>query len=58
MNARRPVTEKTAMMFEAALGVDAETLMRLQLRYNVRAAKKDKTFMQRLDEIRKLAAVL
>lgn len=58
LNARRPVTEKTAMMFEAALGVDAETLMRLQLRYNVRAAKKDKTFMQRLDEIRKLAAVL
>lgn len=57
-NARRPVTEKTAMMFEAALGVEAEPLMRLQMRYNVRIAQKDKSFMQRLDNIRKIAAVL
>ena len=58
LNAHRPVTEKTAMMFEAALGVDAEPLMRLQMRYNVRVAKKDKSFMQRLEEIRKMAAML
>ncbi len=57
LNARRPVTEKTAMLFEAALGVSAETLMRLQTKYNMRMARKDKTFMQRLDEIRKLAAI-
>lgn len=58
LNARRPVTEKTALMFEAALGVDAEPLMRLQMRYNVRCAQKDQSFMQRLDKIRKIAAVL
>lgn len=58
LNARRHVTEKTAMMFEAALGVEAEPLMRLQMRYNVRIAQKDKSFMQRLDNIRKIAAVL
>lgn len=58
LNVRRPVTEKTAMMFEAALGVEAEPLMRLQMRYNVRIAQKDKSFMQRLDNIRKIAAVL
>lgn len=46
------------MMFEAALGVEAEPLMRLQMRYNVRIAQKDKSFMQRLDNIRKIAAVL
>ena len=57
LNARRPVTEKTAMMFEAALGLNAETLIRLQSKYNMRIARKDKTFMQRLDEIRKLAAL-
>lgn len=57
LNARRPVTEKTAMMFEAALGVNAETLIRLQTKYNMRIARKDKTFMQRLDKIRKMAAV-
>ena len=58
LNARRPITEKTALMFEAALGVDAEPLMRLQMRYNVRCARKDQSFMQRLDKIRKFAAVL
>ena len=58
LNARRPVTEKTAMMFEAALGVDAEPLMRLQMRYNVRAAKKDSSFMRRLEKIHKIAAML
>ena len=57
LNARRPVTEKTAMMFEAALGLNAETLIRLQTKYNMRIARKDKTFMQRLDEIRKVAAI-
>lgn len=57
LNARRPVTEKTAMMFEAALGLNAETLIRLQSKYNMRIARKDKTFMQRLDEIRKMAAI-
>ena len=40
LNARRPVTEKTAMMFEAALGVDAEPLLALQMEYNLRAVKK------------------
>ena len=58
LNARRPVTEQTVLMFEAALGVDAEPLMRLQMRYNVRCARKDQSFMQRLDKIRKFAAVL
>lgn len=28
LNARRPVTEKTALLFEAALGVNAEPLLR------------------------------
>ena len=58
LNAHRPITEKTAMMFEAALGVDAEPLMQLQVKYNVRIAQKDKSFMQRLDNIRKVAALL
>ena len=58
LNARRPVTEKTAMMFEAALGVDAEPLIRIQMRYNMRAAKKDQSFMLRLENIRQVAAML
>ena len=58
LNARRPLTEKSALLFEAALGVDAEPLMQLQLKYNLLCTKKDKSFMERLAQIRKLAAAL
>lgn len=58
LNARRPMTEKTALMLEAALGIKAEPLMRLQLKYNIQTARRDISFMERLAEIRKIAAVL
>ena len=58
LNCRRPLTASTAMMFEAALGVPAETLMRMQLRYNMQKTSADKTFMARLKKIREYAAVL
>ena len=58
LNARRPMTEKTALLFEAALGIDAEPLMRLQLKYNMQTTRKDETFMERLAQVRKIAAVL
>ena len=58
LNAHRPLTEKTALLFEAALNVDAETLMRLQLKYNMLTTRKDKSFMEKLAQVRKLAAVL
>lgn len=58
LNAHRPVTEKTALLFEAALGIDAEPLMRLQLKYNMQTTRKDETFMKRLAQVRKIAAVL
>lgn len=58
LNGHRPLTEKTALMFEAALGVDAEPLIRLQIRYNMRMTRKDKSFMRKLDAIRKVAAML
>lgn len=58
LNARRPLTEKTALLFEAVLGIDAEPLMRLQLKYNMQATRKDKSFMERLSQLRKYVAVL
>lgn len=39
LNARRPVTEKTALLFEAALGVNAEPLLKMQMRYNLQSTK-------------------
>lgn len=58
LNAHRPLTEKTALLFEAALNVDAETLVRLQLKYNMLTTRKDKSFMEKLAQVRKIAAVL
>jgi len=58
LNAHRPLTEKTAMLFEAALGVNAEPLMRLQLKYNMQTTRKDSSFMEKLARVRRVAAVL
>ena len=39
LNERRPLTTQTAMLLEAALGIDADLLMRMQLKYNSRIAR-------------------
>lgn len=56
LNGHRPLTEKTALLFEAALGVNAEPLLRLQMRYNLQTMAKDQSSMQRLKLIRRTAA--
>lgn len=58
LNCRRPLTERTALLFEAALGVNAEPLLRLQLRYDMQTARKDKSSLDRLSKIKRIAAVL
>lgn len=58
LNGRRSLTVSTAMMFEAALDVPADSLMRLQLKYNMQQTASDKSFMERLNQIRKYAALL
>lgn len=57
LNGRRAITEKSALLIEAALGLDAETIMRMQYRYNMHTAKKDSTFMSRLSGIRRIAVL-
>lgn len=58
LNCRRPLTTSTALLFEAALGIDAGLLMRMQLDYNLQTAKKDLSLMKRLVNVHKVAAVL
>lgn len=58
LNCRRPVTTQTAMLFEAALGISAPLLMRMQLDYNMQKAASDPSFMERLKKVRKYAAML
>ncbi len=58
LNGRRPLTAKTALMFEAALDVPADTLMYLQMKYNMQTTRDDKSLANVLKGIRKVAAVL
>ncbi|MDP2889564.1 MAG: addiction module antidote protein, HigA family [Bacteroidota bacterium] len=58
LNAKRPVNTEFALHIEAALGVDPETLMNMQTRYNMQMARADKTLAERFKQIRKLSAIL
>ncbi|MDR3093343.1 MAG: HigA family addiction module antidote protein [Bacteroidales bacterium] len=58
LNERRPLTTTTAMMFEAALDVPADSLIRMQTEYNIQVARRDTSFVERLNNIRKVAAIL
>ncbi|MBD5286007.1 MAG: HigA family addiction module antidote protein [Muribaculaceae bacterium] len=57
LNGHRPLTEKTALLFEAALGIDSEPLMRLQTKYNMLTIKQDSSFMERLAKLRHIAVL-
>jgi len=57
LNGRRPLTAKTALMFEATLDVPADSMMYLLTKYNMQMARKDSSLLDVLKEIRKVAAV-
>ena len=58
LNGKRPLTAKTALMFEAALDVPADSLMYLQMKYNMQTARTDSSLLNLLKNIRQVAAVL
>ncbi len=58
LNGRRTLTVTTAMMIEAALDIPADSLMRLQLKYNMHRAAADSSFMERLSRISLMASML
>lgn len=58
LNCKRQVNTELAMLIEAALDLDADTLVRMQARFNIQVARKDKTFSERLTKIRQNAALL
>lgn len=58
LNGRRPLTAKTALMFEASLDVPADSLMYLQTKYNMQTARKDSSLLDVLKNIPRIAAVL
>ena len=58
LDARQAITTRYAILFEAALGIDAAPLLKMQTDYDIHVAKSDKNFLERLANIRKLAAAL
>ena len=58
LKGKRPVSAEFAMSVEAALGISADLLGRMQTRYNFTLARKDQKTLARLDAIRNICASL
>lgn len=58
LNAKRPLTPTTALMFEAALNVPADALMNMQTKYNMQTARQDSKIRSWLSHIPRVAVVL
>lgn len=56
LNGKRPVSTELALMLEAVWGIDAHIWLQLQADYNMESKRQDKTFMQHLQDLRKMAA--
>lgn len=57
LNGKRGLNTELAMMMEAALGIDAAPLLALQNEYNMLMAERNESFMEKLKQIRRVAAV-
>lgn len=58
LNGKRAINTEYALLFEAALGIEADLWLRLQAEYNKHVAKSDPSFMARLAKIRQVAAFI
>ncbi len=56
LNGKRPVSTELALMLEALWGIDAHIWLKLQANYNMGSKRKDKAFMQHLQELKNMAA--
>ncbi len=55
---KRPVNTKFALLCEQATGIPAHILLRMQSDYDLITTKRDQSFIQRLANVRKIAAAL
>lgn len=58
LNGKRAVSTEYALLLEAALGIDADIWLNLQQSYNKQVARKNPSFMERIAQIRRVAAFL
>ena len=57
LNAKRPVNTEFALLIEAILDLPAEPLLTMQSRYNVITTKRNRKFMDKLNNIVKKTAI-
>lgn len=58
LECRAPLTAEMGLLLGAALDINPEPLLQIQLEYDLRAKRESKGFMARLDKLRRVAAVL
>lgn len=58
VNGKRPISTDFAIMLEAALDIDAIFWVNLQTRYNMQTARKNAKLLERIKQIRNVAALL
>lgn len=58
INKKRAVTIEYALLLEAALGIEAGIWIRTQTDFNIYTALNNKTFLRRLQNIRKAVAMI
>ncbi len=56
LNCKRALSTEVALMFEAALGINADMLCNLQLQYNMQSARQNTALSDRFKAIRKVCA--
>lgn len=49
---------RICLLIEAALGIESGFWLKMQMNYDIQTTKQNKTFAQRLADIRKIAAAL
>lgn len=57
LNAKRPITTEFALLLEAALGINADLLVKMQTDYNLQIARKNNTIIEKINKIKQIAAV-
>lgn len=57
LNAKRPITTEFALLLEAALNINTDLLVRMQTDYNILVARKNNSLLEKLNNIKKIAAV-
>jgi plasmid maintenance system antidote protein VapI len=58
LNCKRPVNTEFALLIEAALDIEPNALVYMQVQYNMQIARKDKTLADRLAKVRQMSAML